>query len=176
MSWPLLRPIGTCWPRTPCAPANWRRSTPRSRPPPPSSRWRGPLPACAASAASTASFTGRTCWIQITYYTLLGFDLCYFKMTKYWEYNGSVVQNPQVTTAGWLASGQGLAGWRYYGIISSTGGWRTWGGHWNGAHYSYRQGHFSQRDPLWGKIVDNKYPQTWITVYGNGSYSTGYTP
>jgi hypothetical protein len=115
-----------------------------------------------------ASRSSKNVWCQRTYYTYLGFYLCSYRMEKYFEYNGKRVSNITVSTSGHLASGQSATGWHYDGTVESGGDYYMWGGSVNGAHYSCRQGSFTQT--LYGLQIAQYLPRLKIWVRANGSW------
>ncbi len=135
------------------------------------------VPAGGGGAAQpmAAAYTGKSVWVAIDYYSLLGSHICKFKVTKYWEYNYTRCNSINVTVAGTVDAEDALAGWDYKGVISSSGGYRSWGGSAYGAHYSYRQGKFVQTVLKVG-VINTKYPQISITTYANGTWTYTSTP
>ena len=97
-----------------------------------------------AITAAASSWNGRTRSTKVSFRNVMGDVLFWFKVSKYWEYNGSSVRNPATTPTGEATWVGRAGGWSYKGLLagSSVDNYRTWNGNARGDHYSYRKGHF----------------------------------
>ena len=123
----------------------------------------------AAGAVSPMTTYSKSVWVKESLKDALGITLCTFKETVNYSYTRTVISSASASVTADVTSTGSALQWDYDGIIGSDGNYFSWGGHWNGGHYSYRQGKF--RCVVGGVQIDSWYPWIRINVYGNGSWN-----
>lgn len=101
----------------------------------------------------------KTVYVERNQYSILGFLLYTFNMSKYFCYNGSSVYNTSVSN--WASNVDSV--WHYRGIVASSDYPIT-----NG-HLSMRQGEF-EGSCIQGSCLQAGYPGIEIKVYADGTF------